>query len=220
MPAHRRRGRRQRRILGGEALLDLCYEEDSRAEVDANIVMMDDGRFVEFQATAEHKSFDDGEMTRMVQLAKSGISQLLEYAAGCHRNSVGSDEDLLRIGEPGQTARIPARRGGVLGIDIRAAAGLKSIAAPEENGATFEENARLKAAWYSQFAPGPLFADDSGLAVDSLGGAPGVFFRAVTPANRRPMEDNNRLLLDRLRGHHQPHRSVRLRHRAGRRRNR
>ena len=65
-------------ILGGEALLDLCYEEDSRAEVDANIVMTDDGRFVEFQATAEHNSFDDGEMTQMTRLAKTGIAQLLE----------------------------------------------------------------------------------------------------------------------------------------------
>ncbi len=49
-------------MLNGEAILDLCYEEDSRAEVDANIVMTDNGRFVEFQATAEHKSFDDDQM--------------------------------------------------------------------------------------------------------------------------------------------------------------
>jgi ribonuclease PH len=65
-------------ILDGEALLDLCYEEDSRAEVDANIVMTDSGRFVEFQATAEHKSFDDIQMGRMTTLAKAGITQLLE----------------------------------------------------------------------------------------------------------------------------------------------
>jgi len=65
-------------MLNGEALLDLCYEEDSRAEVDANIVMTNDGRFVEFQATAEHKSFDDHEMSRMMHLAKAGIAYLLE----------------------------------------------------------------------------------------------------------------------------------------------
>jgi len=65
-------------MLNGEALLDLCYEEDSRAEVDANIVMTDGGRFVEFQATAEHKSFDDEQMGRMTQLAKAGIAHLLE----------------------------------------------------------------------------------------------------------------------------------------------
>jgi ribonuclease PH len=65
-------------ILNGEALLDLCYEEDSRAEVDSNIVMTDNGRFVEYQATAEHKSFDDDQMTRMTHLAKAGIAHLLE----------------------------------------------------------------------------------------------------------------------------------------------
>jgi XTP/dITP diphosphohydrolase len=52
---------------------------------------------------------------------------------------------------------------------------LKDIPAPEENGTTFEENARIKAVYYSRFAPGRfVMADDSGLEVDALGGAPGV----------------------------------------------
>ncbi len=65
-------------MLHGEALLDLCYEEDSRAEVDANIVMTDGGRFVEFQATAENKSFDDEQMILMMALARDGIAHLIE----------------------------------------------------------------------------------------------------------------------------------------------
>jgi ribonuclease PH len=64
-------------MLNGEAILDLCYEEDSRAEVDANVVMTDTGQFVEFQATAEHKSFDDAQMGRMTTLAKSAIAELI-----------------------------------------------------------------------------------------------------------------------------------------------
>jgi ribonuclease PH len=64
-------------ILNGEAILDLCYEEDSRAEVDANIVMTNGGRFVEFQATAEHKSFDDAQLDQMKALARAGIADLL-----------------------------------------------------------------------------------------------------------------------------------------------
>lgn len=53
--------------------------------------------------------------------------------------------------------------------------GLDAVAAPEENGATFEANATLKAEYYSRFAPGELvLADDSGLEVDALDGAPGV----------------------------------------------
>jgi ribonuclease PH len=65
-------------IHKGEPLLDLCYEEDSQAEVDANIVMTESGRFVEFQATAEHKSFDDRQMDLMRDLARVGIAHLVE----------------------------------------------------------------------------------------------------------------------------------------------
>ena len=60
-------------------------------------------------------------------------------------------------------------------IAIEPLPGLATIPAPEENGATFAENATLKAVYYSRFAPGELvIADDSGLEVDALGGAPGV----------------------------------------------
>jgi XTP/dITP diphosphohydrolase len=87
--------------------------------------------------------------------------------------------------------------GELLGIDVEPLADLKSIAAPEETGATFEENARLKAAYYSQFAPGPLFADDSGLEVDTLGGEPGVY-SARYGGEHATDADNNRLLLTKL----------------------
>ena len=64
-------------MLKGEAILDLCYEEDSQADVDANVVMTDADKFVEFQATAEHNAFDDSELDRLKQLARSGIAELL-----------------------------------------------------------------------------------------------------------------------------------------------
>src|SRR5580698_4095991 len=64
-------------MLNGDAILDLCYEEDSRADVDANVVMTDDGRFIEFQATAEHKSFDDEQMSHMTGLARKGVAELI-----------------------------------------------------------------------------------------------------------------------------------------------
>jgi XTP/dITP diphosphohydrolase len=61
------------------------------------------------------------------------------------------------------------------GVTVDPLPGLKEIAAPEETGTTFEDNARLKAEYYSRFAPGELVvADDSGLEVDALDGAPGV----------------------------------------------
>jgi len=65
-------------IVGGTPLLDLCYEEDSQAEVDMNVVMTGAGRFVEVQATAERHAFDDGQMARMLALARTGIAELIE----------------------------------------------------------------------------------------------------------------------------------------------
>ena len=65
-------------IVGGVAMLDLCYEEDSRADVDMNVVMTGGGKFVEVQATAEHAAFDDGQMASLIALARAGIAQLIE----------------------------------------------------------------------------------------------------------------------------------------------
>ncbi|MGO4880439.1 MAG: ribonuclease PH [Bryobacteraceae bacterium] len=65
-------------IIGGQPLLDLCYEEDSQAAVDMNIVMTGAGRFVEVQATAERHAFDDEQMASMVALARRGVAGLIE----------------------------------------------------------------------------------------------------------------------------------------------
>ncbi len=65
-------------IVDGQPLLDLCYEEDSRADVDMNFVMTSAGKFVEVQATAEHAVFDDAELQAMIHLARIGITSLVE----------------------------------------------------------------------------------------------------------------------------------------------
>jgi ribonuclease PH len=65
-------------LVAAAPMLDLCYEEDSRADVDMNIVMTGAGRFIELQATAEHTPFDDGQMAALIGLGKSGIKQLIE----------------------------------------------------------------------------------------------------------------------------------------------
>jgi ribonuclease PH len=65
-------------IVRGLPLLDLCYEEDSQADVDMNVVMTGAGKFVEVQATAEHQAFDDGQMSALIALARSGITRLGE----------------------------------------------------------------------------------------------------------------------------------------------
>src|ERR1700680_2009850 len=64
-------------IVDGEVLLDLCYEEDSRADVDMNFVMTAGKKFVEVQATAEHQVFDDEQLGKMIGLASQGVQALM-----------------------------------------------------------------------------------------------------------------------------------------------
>ena len=90
--------------------------------------------------------------------------------------------------------------GEVLGIDVEPVPNMKALESPEETGSTFEENARIKAEYYSRFAPGLLFADDSGLEVDALNGAPGVYSARYAGEDATD-QANNQLLLERLQKH-------------------
>src|SRR6266849_3267819 len=65
-------------IVDGEALLDLAYDDDSRAEVDMNIVKTGDGRFIEVQGTAEAMPFGRDSLITLLDLADHGITQLVE----------------------------------------------------------------------------------------------------------------------------------------------
>jgi ribonuclease PH len=65
-------------IVGGTPLLDLKYDEDSRAEVDMNVVCTGDGRFIEVQGTAEGAPFTREEMDQLLELARRGIGQLVQ----------------------------------------------------------------------------------------------------------------------------------------------
>ena len=65
-------------LVNGQLLLDLCYEEDSAADADFNIVMTSDGRLVEVQGTAEGETFSRQALDAVLDLAEKGISQLFE----------------------------------------------------------------------------------------------------------------------------------------------
>lgn len=65
-------------ILSGEKILDLCYEEDSKAMVDMNIIMTDEGEFVEVQGTGEEKPFSRGELNELLDLGEKGIKQMIQ----------------------------------------------------------------------------------------------------------------------------------------------
>ena len=66
-------------IVNGEPVVDLCYEEDSNADVDMNIVMTESGRFIEIQGTAEAEPFDNKELAIMLKEAKKSIMQLIKF---------------------------------------------------------------------------------------------------------------------------------------------
>jgi ribonuclease PH len=73
-------------IVDGKPLLDLCYEEDSRADVDMNVVMTAGRKFVEAQATAEHQVFDDAQLEAMIGLARQGLISLIAKQQTVLRN--------------------------------------------------------------------------------------------------------------------------------------
>jgi len=84
-------------------------------------------------------------------------------------------------------------------IGIELLPGFRQLPPALEDGATFEENAIRKALHYSPHAAGLLFADDSGLEVEALGGAPGVYSARFSGPHATD-DSNNRLLLEKLRG--------------------
>jgi XTP/dITP diphosphohydrolase len=84
-------------------------------------------------------------------------------------------------------------------VEIELLPGFRQLPAAVEDGATFEENAIRKALHYGPHAAGLLFADDSGLEVEALGGAPGVYSARFSGPHATD-DANNRLLLEKLRG--------------------
>lgn len=79
-------------IIDNELKLDLNYEEDSQAKVDMNVVMTNEGKYVEIQGTGEESPFAEEELSQLLKLGKKGIMELIEYqkaALGEVANSVG-----------------------------------------------------------------------------------------------------------------------------------
>ena len=69
--------------VGGVLMLDLCYGEDSAAEVDANLVMTGDGKFVEIQGTGEHGTFSSAELSEIVAVGWGGIREIFAKQIDC-----------------------------------------------------------------------------------------------------------------------------------------
>jgi RNAse PH (EC 2.7.7.56) len=69
-------------IFGGQILLDLSYEEDSKADVDMNAVMTGKGEFIEVQGTAERNAFTKEQMDKLLDFAKKGVAELIDIQKG------------------------------------------------------------------------------------------------------------------------------------------
>jgi XTP/dITP diphosphohydrolase len=98
---------------------------------------------------------------------------------------------------PGKLREFTAQLPVASGFNIQPLPGLAELAPPDEDAATYEENAGIKAVYYSQFSEELVFADDTGLEVDALQGAPGVYSARFAGPHATGAE-NNALLLDKL----------------------
>ena len=79
-------------IFRNQALLDLCYEEDRDAEVDCNLVMTEDGQFVEIQGSGEETTFSEAQLNAMLALGKKGITEICKL-----------QDEAIRAAEPKST---------------------------------------------------------------------------------------------------------------------
>lgn len=190
-------------VIAGEPVLDLCYSEDSHAEVDMNVVMTGEGSFVEVQGTAEGAPFDRAALDSLLALAAGGIARLIELqreALGLYAAEVGQTQPILKVvfatrnhGKVRELAELMAGSG----IEFITAGDIAGAPEVVEDGDTFEANAAKKAVALAQSSGMVAVADDSGLEVDALAGAPGVHSARFSGPGATDAS-NNALLLQRL----------------------
>ena len=162
-------------VHGGVAVLDLDYAEDSQADTDANFVLTGTGNIVEIQATAEKTPFSEDQFAALLALARKGIGKLVDLQkmavmSNEHRRIAG--RLVIATHNPGKLAEMRELLA-PYGIDA-ISAGELDLQEPDETGMSFGDNARIKAEAAALATGLPAFADDSGLVVDALDGAPGI----------------------------------------------
>ena len=183
--------------------LDLEYIQDSRAQVDMNIVMTRDingeMEFVEVQGTGEGRSFSRKELDQLLALGEKGVTQLMNKqieALGDAADLIGKKPRLvMATGNFGKIKEMRMLLGDKFDVVSMKEIGINVDV--EENGTTFAENALIKAQALMEMTGCACVADDSGLAVDALGGRPGVYSARYCGVHGDD-EANNQLLLKEL----------------------
>lgn len=188
-------------IVNGEHVLDLCYEEDSNAHVDMNVIMTDKGEFVEVQGTGEESPFTRKDLNALLELGEKGNKELIK----AQRKALGKiasevlgeeipDEVVIATNNAHKLEEISAilndfdcKIYSLKDVDL---AGIEIV----EDGHTFEHNALIKARTIAKATNMVAVADDSGLEVDALGKKPGVYSARYAGENATDEQNREKLV--------------------------
>ncbi|MBQ8653732.1 MAG: ribonuclease PH [Clostridia bacterium] len=181
--------------------LDLCYEEDSRAQVDMNLIMNEKGEFIELQGTGEGRAYTAEELSALIAYGREGIMGLqaaqIEALGTAARHIAPKPPLVVASGNEHKLRELQSIFGDYYTVVSMKAAGFYGMI--DENADTFAGNAAIKAETVCEATGLPTLADDSGLAVDILDGEPGVM-SARYAGNHGDDAANNALLLRRMNG--------------------
>ncbi len=196
-------------VVAGLPLLDLCYQEDSMADTDMNIVMNEQSRFIELQGTGEGRAFTLDELGAMLSLAHGGMLDLFKKQAealGHAAYVIGQQQTLVLASNNQHKLReLKSMLGDRYRLVSMREAGFEDEV--EENGSTFKDNAILKAQAVCRATGFAALADDSGLVVEALDGAPGVMSARYAGLHGDDAA-NNALLIENLKHVPAPRRAV------------
>lgn len=188
-------------IVDDNHILDLCYEEDSNAQVDMNIIMTSKGEFVEVQGTGEERPFSKSDLDKLLELGEKGNKELIEI----QKSVLGEiayevipmdygNEIVIATSNNHKLEEIKAILED-LDYDIYS---LKDVNLDGieivEDGKTFEHNALIKAREIAKRTNLIAIADDSGLEVDAIGKKPGIYSARFAGENATDYENRQKLL--------------------------
>ncbi len=188
-------------LVSNVPCLDLCYVEDSQAQVDMNVVMNEQGELIELQGTGEGRAFSRTELDTLISYGEKGVRELQaaqREALGERSRHIAPKPLLLAAtGNAHKLRELQAFFGDFYTLMPMSAAGFTGEI--DENADTFAGNAVIKAEAVCEATGYPAIADDSGLAVTALNGEPGVRSARYAGAHGDD-EANNDLLLERMSG--------------------
>ena len=188
-------------VVGEDPCLDLCYQEDSQAQVDMNLVMNEKGEFIELQGTGEGRAFTPEELSALMAYGKKGIQTLMQAQRDClgerARHICPKPPLVVATANENKLRQLRLIFGDLYTLVSMSSAGF--VGDIDENAETFAGNATLKAEEVCRAIGLPTLADDSGLSVDVLDGEPGVY-SARYAGGHGDDKANNDLLLSRMKG--------------------